>query len=193
LAKPVKGDVITPKAIAAVAFIATIQWAEGTADVPDPYRTRYTFEQVPKDIPLDAHPYWTDKRIPCGVIGGRNVCSAATGALQWMPDTWDAALKACGDRLDPRHPQFSPVNQDRIGLCWVEQTRALSELFKGLKILGGQPIVDRDSFNEAMFKSCGEWASIPCHETDENGAHNQGARQLGRLWERFQAELEKRR
>lgn len=172
--------------------MATIQWAEGTATAPDPYRTRYTFEQVPKDIPLDSHPYWHDKRIPCGIINGRSVCSAATGALQWMPDTWEEAIKVCGDRLDPRHLQFSPVNQDRIGLCWIEQNKSLSSLLAGLKILNGQPIVNRNSFNEAIYKSCGEWASLPCHATDEGGAHDQGARQLDRLWEVFQRELELR-
>jgi muramidase (phage lysozyme) len=179
-------------AVTAVSFVAVIQWAEGTAGAADPYRTRYTFEQVPIGVPQDSHPYWHDKRIPCGIINGRNVCSAASGALQWMPDTWEAALQKCGDRLDPNHPQFSPINQDRVGLCWVEHYGAISNLVKGLKVLNGQPIVSRESFDRSIQSICGEWASLPCRDGDSQGAHGQGARHGDRLWEQFLVEIGKR-
>lgn len=189
---PASSPLIRARAVAAVALVATIQWAEGTADAPNPYRTRYTYEEVPEWVPEDTHPYWHDKRIPCGTLNGQRLCSAASGAFQWMPDTFNAAMDICRTRLDPSIPAFAPKNQDLLSICWLNHVGALPVLLNGVAIANGTPQVNPVNFKVAIYKASGQWASLPQNSGDELGAYNQGSKRIKDLLERFEAELAER-
>jgi muramidase (phage lysozyme) len=174
------------RAALTISFVKTIHWAEGTAHTENPYRTRYTHEQVPDSIPLDQHPYFSDGRIPCS----GDLCSAATGASQWMPDTWAKVLEVCGNRLNPNEPEFGPENQDRATICWLYHIGALPKLLNGLAWEGDKPTVNRDNFRAAVYGSCGQWASLPCNAEDSGGAYDQGAVLESAAWQQFESQLE---
>lgn len=174
------------RAALTVAFVKTIHWTEGTAHMENPYRTRFTHEQVPANIPLDQHPFFVDSRIPCS----GDLCSAATGAAQWMPDTWITVKGICGDRLNPNEPEFGPENQDRAMICWLDHLGTLPKLLKGLAWKDGSPTVNRENFQAAVFSACGKWASLPCDAQDVDGAHGQGAVVEGKVWSYFQEQVD---
>ncbi len=117
------------------ALLNTIRYAEGTwRDGKDlGYRTLYGGGQFED---LSKHP---EK-----VVVKRYV-SAAAGAYQFLPTTWQEV----SDRL--KLPSFSPEHQDQAALHLVKRRGALNEVDqKGLTA-------------EAMNSLAPEWASFPTH------------------------------
>lgn len=97
------------------ALLNTIRFAEGTwrGGSADGYRMIYGGELVSK---LDRHP---DRVVV------RGYASAAAGAYQFMPDTWERA----SDSLNLRG--FGPANQDQAALYLVERSGALAAIDQG--------------------------------------------------------------
>ncbi len=120
------------------ALLNTIRFAEGTwrGGSADGYRMIYGGELISS---LRAHP---DRVVV------RRYASAAAGAYQFMPDTWQAAagsLKLKG---------FGPANQDQAALYLVKRSGALEA-------------IDRGQFTpELMARLAPTWASFP----DRSGA-----------------------
>jgi muramidase (phage lysozyme) len=117
------------------ALLETIRYAEGTwkNGSPDGYRVLYgggLFEE------LKRHPEITVQR---------RYSSAAAGAYQFLPTTWEAVARQLG------LTSFEPHNQDQAALHLIERRGAL-ELF------------DRAGLNaDVMARLAPEWASLPTH------------------------------
>lgn len=115
------------------ALLNTIRYAEGTwrSGSADGYRMLYGGELVSC---LKAHP---DRVVV------RRYASAAAGAYQFMPSTWNAAagsLKLKG---------FGPANQDQAALYLVERSGALGAIDRGRLTA------------ELMARLAPTWASFP--------------------------------
>ena len=122
------GDQISPNARR---WLDTISFAEGTWGGEAP-RYAITFGYQPI-ADLSKHP---DRVVKSG-----RYASAAAGAYQFMPQTWEAVRGKLGLR------DFGPVSQDLGALELIRQR-------------GVDP--DRDPITrETLAKLSGEWASIP--------------------------------
>ena len=117
------------------ALLATIRYAEGTwaNGSPDGYRTLYGGELVSS---LERHP---------DIVVVNRYASAAAGAYQMLPATWEAASRRLGLR------SFGPANQDQAALYLADQRGALAAIDRG------------QLCDEAMARLAGEWASFPLH------------------------------
>jgi lysozyme len=117
------------------ALLATIRFAEGTwaQGSPEGYRTLYGGARVDS---LARHP---------DIVVVKRYASAAAGAYQMLPATWEAASR----RLSLRG--FGPANQDQAALLLADQRGALADVDRG------------ELSDEAMARLAGEWASFPLH------------------------------
>lgn len=175
------------------AYIRTIYWAEGTwypGTTKDTYRIRYTFTTFND---FSDHPDFLGYPLPCGFIPslGQNICSAASGGGQWMPDTWRGIEANCKGILNPKAERFGPENQDRGMLCKLGQIGSYWRLMDGVATKGGKVYVNRESFNQSIYAAAPTWASLPTGPSDGLGAHGQGARSIDDVWDLFSKELEK--
>jgi muramidase (phage lysozyme) len=195
------------------AFIRTIYCAEGTYDCyPDRdnhYRTRgignpdgisgyhLLFGGDTVDD-LSRHP---DICIPFN-WNGRQDCSTAAGAAQWLTTTWENNLENCPLAVDQ---SFEPYNQDLVLLCLLNNIGVLdinysktpavissdSLLFAAVKSIDGF----RDLSDRTLSR---KWASFPCFTgTDHFGSqcngtsyYSQGGKTIEELWEIYNRELE---
>ncbi len=145
------------------ALLATIRYAEGTwADGrAEGYRTLYGGGRFAS---LERHP---------DTVVVRRYASAAAGAYQFLPATWEAASR----RLHLRG--FGPANQDQAALYLVDQRGALEA-------------VDRQGLDaETMARLAPEWASFPM--LCGNSAYGQPAKSavdLQRFYQRILREKE---
>lgn len=167
-------------------FVAEGTWYEGTTR--NPYRTEvFTYAQIGD---YSDHPHNNpNSRLPCADIGGENVCSAATGAAQWMPDTWNRVRSL--KRFWFGGKSFSPENQDMAMLYELERVGSLRSLFNGMSTQNGIPTVNRHNFDIALSNAAPVWASLPRYRGDDHGSYGQGTRSSEKLWKVFQAELAK--
>ena len=115
-------------------LLAMIRTGEGTAG-PQGYRTKFgggTF---------DTSKGWSH---PDQVVNSGGYSSAAAGAYQFLPGTWQGAKKALGLK------SFDPDSQDLAALYLAKQRGAIDALQKpGVKLV------------DVMDKLAPEWASIP--------------------------------
>lgn len=114
-------------------LLRMIRHGEGTAG-PQGYQTMFgggTF---------DTSKGW---RHPDRVIRSGGYASAAAGAYQYLPGTWQSTAKALG------LTSFDPVSQDLGALYLADKRGALDILNKGGKLA------------DVMDKLAPEWASIP--------------------------------
>ena len=115
-------------------LLAMIRTGEGTAG-PQGYRTKFgggTF---------DTSKGWNH---PDQVVNSGGYSSAAAGAYQFLPGTWQGAKKALGLK------SFDPDSQDLAALYLAKQRGAVDALQKpGVKLV------------DVMDKLAPEWASIP--------------------------------
>lgn len=115
-------------------LLAMIRTGEGTAG-PQGYRTKFgggTF---------DTSKGWSH---PDQVVNSGGYSSAAAGAYQFLPGTWQGAKKALGLK------SFDPDSQDLAALYLAKQRGAVDALQKpGVKLV------------DVMDKLAPEWASIP--------------------------------
>jgi lysozyme len=117
------------------ALLDTLRYAEGTwkGGSPDGYRTLYgggLFED------LERHPQITVRR---------GYTSAAAGAYQFLPATWEAVSRQLG------LSSFEPHNQDQAALHLIERRGAL-RLFDQAGLTA-----------DVLARLAPEWASLPAH------------------------------
>jgi lysozyme len=135
-------------------LLDTIRYAEGT-DKEDGYKTIFSGAKFDD---FSKHP----DKVYSTIFDGKTLASAAAGAYQYMPDTWNRVSKAI-NAID-----FSPANQDRGAIFLIKERGAL-ELAK------------QGQIKQSIFKLCKEWASLPCHENDTKGAYDQAVKPIGEL------------
>ena len=115
-------------------LLAMIRTGEGTAG-PQGYRTKFGGST------FDTSKGWSH---PDQVVNSGGYSSAAAGAYQFLPGTWQGAKKALGLK------SFDPDSQDLAALYLAKQRGAIDALQKpGVKLV------------DVMDKLAPEWASIP--------------------------------
>lgn len=145
------------------ALLNTIRFAEGTwlGGSPDGYRTIYGGSKVAS---LERHPE---------ITVSRGYVSAAAGAYQFLPRTWDAAARRLG--LD----DFSPEAQDQAALHLIEARGALRRFDQaGLCA-------------EVLARLAPEWASLPSH--GGGSYYGQPVKGVEELLAFYRQELERQR
>jgi muramidase (phage lysozyme) len=117
------------------ALLDTIRYAEGTwrGGSPEGYRTLYGGGRF---VSFERHP---------DTVVVRTYASAAAGAYQFLPTTWEAASRRLGLK------GFGPANQDQVALHLVEARGALAAVDRG------------ELCDETMHRLSPEWASFPTH------------------------------
>jgi muramidase (phage lysozyme) len=115
------------------ALLNTIRYAEGTwiGGRDEGYRVIYGGGRVQR---LDRHPEITVRR---------RYVSAAAGAYQFLPATWQAASSQLG------LPDFGPRSQDQAALHLIEKRGALARFDQ------------RGLTPEVLARLAPEWASLP--------------------------------
>ena len=129
------------------AFLDTLALAEGT----------FTDGKVGYDY-MFGHKKFSDFSKHPGIVQGftqtngiQNTTDAA-GAYQFLSTTFNGLQTSYPDKV----PDFSPQSQDNAAILLIQKRGALDS-------------VDSGQVEQALFKVCKEWASIPC------GANNIGA------------------
>lgn len=144
------------------AFLAVIRYAEGTKG-KNGYRTMYTgvlFSNYAR------HPNIVNcARTP----SGKQLCSSAAGAYQYLTPTWRGVAKAL------KLKNFSPENQDRGAIYLIKQVGALDDVIKG-------------DFINALTLCSPTWASLPNKQGRSVYAHTgQSAKAINRLLKIYKA------
>ncbi|MEO1001564.1 MAG: glycoside hydrolase family 104 protein [Cyanobacteria bacterium J06638_7] len=117
------------------ALLDTLRYAEGTwkNGSAEGYRVLYGGDLFDG---LERHPDITVQRL---------YSSAAAGAYQFLPSTWEAVSQQLG------LSSFEPHNQDQAALHLIERRGALN-------------LFDRTGLTaEVMARLAPEWASLPAH------------------------------
>ncbi len=145
------------------ALLNTIRYAEGTwlGGSDDGYRVLYGGDRFGD---LSRHP---------DIVVRRGYASAAAGAYQFLPTTWDHAAERLGLR------DFGPASQDQAALHLIQQRGALRSF-------------DRQGLTpEVLARLAPEWASLPTLAGDSHYGQPVKCRtELQRFYER---ELERQR
>jgi len=117
--------------------LRVIRFAEGTErGGPDSYRVMFGGGLAP-DL----------KRHPDKVIKGGKYSSAAAGAYQFMPSTWEAQAKALG------LPDFGQQSQDLAAVRLMRNR---------LMPIGGLSVLEKEGFSPRVSAALApEWASLP--------------------------------
>jgi muramidase (phage lysozyme) len=117
--------------------LRVIRFAEGTErGGPDSYRVMFGGGLAP-DL----------KRHPDKVIKGGKYASAAAGAYQFMPFTWEAQAKALG------LPDFGQESQDLAAVRLMRNR---------LMPIGGLSVLEKEGFSPRVSAALApEWASLP--------------------------------
>jgi lysozyme len=118
------------------ALLNTIRFAEGTwtENSQDGYRVLFGGRMVSS---LDKHPNQ--------IQYSSRYTSAAAGAYQFLPGTWNEAAK------ELKLPDFSPSNQDQAALYLIERRNALR-------------LADSGKITPTLIaKLAPEWASLPTY------------------------------
>lgn len=137
-------------------LLNTIRYAEGTPGESG-YRTMFGGSK------FDTSKGW---KHPDKVISSGGYNSAAAGAYQFLPGTWQGAQKALG------LSGFDPKSQDLAALHLIERRGALEPFLKGEK------------FGTVINKLAPEWASLP---TSGGGSYyGQPSKSLGDLYKYYE-------
>lgn len=144
------------------ALLNTIRYAEGTPGETG-YQTMFGGGK------FDTSKGWQH---PNKVISSGKYDSAAAGAYQFMPGTWQGTAKALG------LPDFSPKSQDLAALYLIDKKRgALDPFLKGEK------------FGTVLNKLAPEWAALP---TSGGGSYyGQPYKKLGDLYQYYEQQKQK--
>lgn len=132
------------------AFLKMIRYAEGTSG-PNGYRTMFT-GKVFNDF--SKHPNIRN----CAMVNGKELCSTAAGAYQFLFRTWESVSNRLG------LTDFSPENQDIAAVELIRQR-------------GGLDFVLTGQFDKAVAAVAKEWASMP------GAGYNQPEKKLAELQE----------
>ena len=124
-------------------LLRAIRHAEGTERGGyDSYRVMFGGSLAPN---LTKHP---DK-----VIKGERVNSAAAGAYQFMPGTWQGVMNRLGPENFPKNKQFGPEQQD-VAALYLARQRLLH--------LGGLAALDKAGITPEISNALApEWAAFP--------------------------------
>lgn len=87
---------------------------------------------------LNKHP----SMIICSYLGGKRICSSASGRYQFIMPTWEIEVQELGLR------DFSPLSQDLAAINQIVKAGAVDDLKR----------LDLKSF---FVKTCKIWASLP--------------------------------
>jgi muramidase (phage lysozyme) len=153
----------------AIALIKTAAWAEvgfdssrlnDAAYVDKMYRTAYTGVLFNS---YRVHPFVDESvPLPCGVIGDGRICSGASGAYQFMPDTWTEIYNRYEWwPVGPNGETFWPPAQDIAFLRLIAETGAYWHLEKGTKVLNNVITVDEEAIAKTFAKAANVWCSFP--------------------------------
>ena len=145
------------------ALLNTIRYAEGTwlGGSDDGYRVLYGGDRFGD---LSRHP---------DTVVRRGYASAAAGAYQFLPTTWDMAAERLGLR------DFGPASQDQAALHLIQQRGALGRF-------------DRQGLTpEVLARLAPEWASLPTLAGDSH--YGQSVKCRTELQRFYQRELERQR
>ena len=136
------------------AFLALIEWSEGTHRATNPYRCCYGYNHPIQNLlrhPAEPGapgepPEWRGERLPdamCRAAGYKPGCvSTAAGRHQLILPTWLRAKRAL------KLWNFQPESQDAAALWLVGTCRALEDVNAG-------------RIADAVRKCKSEWASLP--------------------------------
>ena len=116
------------------AFLRMIRHAEGTLSAGNDGYGMMFGGLITRD--LSDHP----RQVHCHLLGGREICSSAAGAYQFLQRTWDWIAHDL--------PDFSPQSQDLAAGRLIRYRGALQDVYHG-------------RFNQAVEKVKKEWASMP--------------------------------
>lgn len=142
------------------ALAPVIRFAEGTSGDKG-YTTMFTGKQFSD---MSKHPN--------DVQHGGGYSSAAAGAYQFMPDTWQGAKSKLGLK------DFSPASQEIAGEYLARQ-----------RLKGPIPVYTTQAqFNAAMNALAPEWASLPTHSG--NSYYGQPVKSKQELWNLYQKGLQ---
>ena len=138
-------------------LLNTIRYAEGTPGEAG-YRTMFGGGK------FDTTKGW---KHPDTVVRTPGYASAAAGAYQFLPGTWQGTAKALG------LPGFDPKSQDLAALYLIDKKRgALDPFLKGEK------------FGTVINKLAPEWSSLP---TSGGGSYyGQPSKKLGDLYKYYE-------
>ncbi len=140
------------------ALLNTIRYAEGTPGESG-YRTMFGGGKF-NDL----------SRHPDQVIRSGGYASAAAGAYQFLPGTWQGVSKELGLK------RFGPEEQDLAALRLIDRRGALDPFLRGEK------------FGTVINKLAPEWASLP---TAAGGSYyGQPSKPLGQLYDYYQKQKE---
>jgi muramidase (phage lysozyme) len=109
-------------------------------------------------------------RHPDQVIRRNGYASSAAGRYQFLSDTWEEVAAADG------LTDFSPESQDRGAVRLLRRRGALDDVLSG-------------NFDQAVFDSAPEWASLPTRRG--RSYYGQPVRNLNRLREVYQQNLQR--
>jgi lysozyme len=133
------------------AALDMIQWAEGTAGRPDPYRVCYGYRHTIRDTA--EHPAvsgeWAGEVITRGKYAGQR--STAAGAYQITRGTWRDARRALA------LPDFGQASQDSAAV-WLIRTRCQA-----------LALIQAGRLAEAMPALSRVWASLPGSTAGQGG------------------------
>lgn len=137
-----------------LAFLKMIRYAEGTSN-GEGYQIMFTSRRFYNFV---DHP----RRMNCSMFRGRQLCSTAAGAYQFLDTTWDRVARSIGAT------DFGPGWQDRAATELIRRSGALADIEAG-------------NIERAIAKTAGIWASFPRWHGDSRGQYNQAVKPMSEL------------
>lgn len=147
-----------PSEINLLAFLRIIRYAEGTAS-SDGYNIQFTGVRFSS---FADHP----RRVICSYYRGKELCSSAAGAYQFLETTWDDVASSIGAG------DFRPEWQDRAAVELIRRSGALNDVLSG-------------RIEDAIAKVAPVWASFPRWYGDYSGEYGQSVIPMDELVQEF--------
>lgn len=180
----------------AICQLRTIAWAEGTwhpgktcqkwtpGSLCDPYRIIFSFQEFES---FKDHP----RRCITFIDGyGRRNCSDAAGSYQFLSTTYDSCVQHHRRNFNwDLKEYFSPRNQDVAACFTLWDIGSYRIIMNAAQTQNGRVIIPDSAIKRWSAHSANTWASLPRHDEDTAGAHNQGAKSMSRVVEMFQSTL----
>ena len=155
---PVYPALSFPSEVNLQAFLRVIRYAEGTSS-EDGYNIQFTGTRFGS---FADHP----RRVICSYYNGRQLCSSAAGAYQFLETTWDDVAGSIGAG------DFRPEWQDRGAIELIRRAGALDDVLAG-------------RVEEAVSKVAPVWASFPRWYGDSYGEYGQSVVPMDELVQEF--------
>lgn len=153
-ASPASGDSQFAGSSNLLAFLKMIRYAEGTSS-REGYQIMFTSRRFSG---YGDHP----RQMNCSTFRGRQLCSTAAGAYQFLDTTWDMIARRIGAT------DFVPGWQDRAATELIRRSGALADIEAG-------------NIERAIAKTASIWASFPRWNGDTRGQYNQAVKPMSEL------------